>query len=103
MGWQTHSIVVAQWPAARSRFNGEIDIRRRSAIIGVTAFFSTAASMVKVRSASRWGRFGVVFALGITATVGTGAITNFVNFETAPVHPMVLGPDGRTLAVCNLP
>jgi YVTN family beta-propeller protein len=31
------------------------------------------------------------------------AATNFVNFETAPVHPIALGPDGRTLAVCNLP
>src|SRR5436190_13205129 len=31
------------------------------------------------------------------------AITNFVNFETAPVHPVALGPDGHTLAVCNLP
>lgn len=27
----------------------------------------------------------------------------FLNFETAPVHPVALGPDGRTLAVCNLP
>jgi DNA-binding beta-propeller fold protein YncE len=27
----------------------------------------------------------------------------FVNFETAPVHPIALAPDGRTLAVCNLP
>ena len=27
----------------------------------------------------------------------------FVNFETAPVHPIALGPDGRLLAVCNLP
>jgi DNA-binding beta-propeller fold protein YncE len=26
-----------------------------------------------------------------------------VNFETAPVHPIALAPDGRTLAVCNLP
>jgi len=30
-------------------------------------------------------------------------ITNFVNFETAPVHPVALGQDGHTLAVCNLP
>lgn len=29
--------------------------------------------------------------------------TNFINFETAPVHPLDLGPDGRTLALCNLP
>ena len=27
----------------------------------------------------------------------------FVNFETAPVHPIDLGPDGRTVALCNLP
>ena len=30
-------------------------------------------------------------------------LTNFVNFETAPVHPVALSPDARTLAVCNLP
>lgn len=30
-------------------------------------------------------------------------IPNFVNFETAPVHPVALAPDGQTLAVCNLP
>jgi YVTN family beta-propeller protein len=29
--------------------------------------------------------------------------TNFINFETAPVHPLDLGPAGRTLALCNLP
>src|SRR3954469_24233872 len=28
---------------------------------------------------------------------------SFVNFETAPVHPLALSPDGKTLAVCNLP
>ncbi|HEY0550498.1 MAG TPA: hypothetical protein VGF13_12920, partial [Verrucomicrobiae bacterium] len=42
----------------------------------------------------------VLMALTIFAR---GSITNFVNFETAPVHPVALGPDGRTLAVCNLP
>src|SRR5687767_9013510 len=26
----------------------------------------------------------------------------FMNFETAPVHPIALSPDGRRLAVCNL-
>src|SRR5258706_14200441 len=26
----------------------------------------------------------------------------FVNFETAPVHPIALSPDGNRLAVCNL-
>src|SRR5579862_7797739 len=28
---------------------------------------------------------------------------NFFNWETPPVHPVVLSPDGSTLAVCNLP
>src|SRR6266850_980510 len=28
---------------------------------------------------------------------------NFVNWETAPVHPVSLSPDGNRLAVCNLP
>src|SRR5205809_6647541 len=41
-----------------------------------------------------------VFAIVV---ITARAITNFVNFETAPVHPVALGPDGRTLAVCNLP
>src|SRR3954468_24288159 len=26
----------------------------------------------------------------------------FVNFETAPVHPIALSPSGRKLAVCNV-
>src|SRR2546426_670755 len=43
------------------------------------------------------------FAFALTAHLGAAAITNFVNFETAPVHPVALGPDGHTLAVCNLP
>ena len=29
--------------------------------------------------------------------------TNFFNWETAPVHPIALSPDGTKLAVCNLP
>ena len=33
----------------------------------------------------------------------TGWPASFVNFETAPVHPVALNNDGCTLAVCNLP
>jgi len=29
--------------------------------------------------------------------------SSFVNFETAPVHPVALSPDGALLALCNLP
>jgi len=46
-----------------------------------------------------------------TVALGTAAITvfaaqshssSFVNFETAPVHPIALSPDQQQLAVCNL-
>lgn len=60
---------------------------------------------VPIRSCRRLPLRGIalVFALAWTALTGTAAIPGFVNFETAPVHPVALGPDGRTLAVCNLP
>jgi DNA-binding beta-propeller fold protein YncE len=29
--------------------------------------------------------------------------SSFINFETPPVHPLRISPDGQTLAVCNLP
>src|SRR6185503_11799505 len=42
--------------------------------------------------------------LSILCAVMPGAArAGFVNFETAPVHPVALSPDGRMLAVCNLP
>ncbi len=37
------------------------------------------------------------------ALLAKAANPPFVNFETAPVHPIALSPDGHTLAVCNLP
>src|SRR5262245_12645278 len=39
-----------------------------------------------------------------TFAQGSVSFTNsFINFETAPVHPVAISPDGKTLAVCNLP
>ena len=40
----------------------------------------------------------------LVAVRGTGlaATEAFVNFETAPVHPLALSPDNTRLAVCNL-
>lgn len=40
-----------------------------------------------------------VVSPAIRAQVST---TNFFNFETAPVHPEAISPDGAKLAVCNL-
>src|SRR4051812_21844261 len=39
----------------------------------------------------------------IFACVRVFGATVFVNFETAPVHPIALSSDGKTVAVCNLP
>lgn len=41
-------------------------------------------------------------ALGACAANGQVSVTNFFNWETAPVHPTALSPDSNTLAVCNL-
>jgi YVTN family beta-propeller protein len=43
--------------------------------------------------------------LSLTALDSRGQITtaNFFNWETAPVHPVALSPDGTRLVVCNLP
>jgi DNA-binding beta-propeller fold protein YncE len=45
----------------------------------------------------------IVLSICAIAPHALAGPTNFFNFETAPVHPIALGPDGRTLAVCNLP
>jgi YVTN family beta-propeller protein len=36
-------------------------------------------------------------------TLEPADIPNFINWETPPVHPLALSPDGNRLAVCNLP
>src|SRR2546429_5978564 len=40
---------------------------------------------------------------GLPITASAASTNAFVNFETAPVHPVALSPDGSRLAVCNLP
>lgn len=53
----------------------------------------------------RWRLADVTLLGGLVLGMTAGAATDgtFVNFETAPVHPIELSPDGHTLAVCNLP
>jgi YVTN family beta-propeller protein len=43
-----------------------------------------------------------VLPLVIPDQTAAATTNSFVNFETAPVHPVVLSPDGDRLAVCNL-
>ncbi len=44
------------------------------------------------------------FAMGLLPILGTSsAEPSFVNWETAPVHPIDLSPNGKQLAVANLP
>ena len=45
-------------------------------------------------------RWGSCFILAIGAS---SLCASFIHFETAPVHPIALSPDGQVLAVCNLP
>jgi DNA-binding beta-propeller fold protein YncE len=60
------------------------------------------------RSMPRWFIKGifVLIGLGILSVRSQAqliATNSFVNFETAPVHPISLSPDGKILAVANLP
>jgi len=47
--------------------------------------------------------FLTVLATGCPGQSPAAASRAFVNFETAPVHPIALSPDRSKLAVCNLP
>jgi DNA-binding beta-propeller fold protein YncE len=44
-----------------------------------------------------------LYLLGTAPGWGQINTTNFFNWETAPVHPVALSPDGTKLVVCNLP
>jgi YVTN family beta-propeller protein len=44
-----------------------------------------------------------LFSLTIVSSRAQVTTTNFFNWETAPVHPVALSPDGTRLVVCNLP
>src|SRR6266550_3867335 len=49
-------------------------------------------------------KFLVVVVIGLFPEIAAAAVStnSFVNFETPPVHPVALSPDGSRLAVCNL-
>src|SRR5258708_3672415 len=43
------------------------------------------------------------FLLLPVVSLGQVSTHSFVNWETAPIHPLALSPDGGILAVCNVP
>lgn len=43
------------------------------------------------------------FVVGHLTHTTQAATTNFVNFESPPIHPVALSPERHHLAVCNLP
>src|ERR1044071_1011862 len=47
--------------------------------------------------------FFLIARLAIPAVPAAEMVPSFVNFESAPVHPIALSPNGETLAVCNTP
>jgi len=46
--------------------------------------------------------YSVILPLAGPQQAAAATTNSFVNFETAPVHPVALSPDGNRLAVCNL-
>src|SRR5438477_4492962 len=71
--------------------------------IAIATTTGTQASTRMRRALSRAITYLFCAAIGLEIN-GPAATTNsFVNFETAPVHPVALSPDGTRLAVCNLP
>ena len=44
-----------------------------------------------------------IFLATIGLALGQVSTNSFFNWETAPVHPVALSPDGTRLAICNLP
>src|SRR4051812_25270988 len=50
---------------------------------------------------THWLLVAIAMLAGLAAT--NLAQADFINFETTPVHPVALSPDGDRLAVCNLP
>ena len=44
-----------------------------------------------------------VWTIWLAGLVSLSGADTFVNFETAPIHPLALSSDGQTLAACNLP
>ena len=45
----------------------------------------------------------VAIGAGLPITASAASTNAFINFETAPVHPVAFSPGGSRLAVCNLP
>jgi YVTN family beta-propeller protein len=45
----------------------------------------------------------LITSLGTPAVPAAEMVPSFVNFESAPVHPIAVSPNGETLAVCNTP
>jgi YVTN family beta-propeller protein len=51
----------------------------------------------------RFGVLGSLFLLVGIYACGAAGTESFLNFESAPIHPVALNPDRSTLAICNLP
>ena len=47
--------------------------------------------------------FDLEWLIGKSSVLAASDPPSFINCETAPVYPVALSPNGRTLALCNLP
>src|SRR6185369_14954188 len=46
---------------------------------------------------------GVLIVVRLSAQTTGDPRASFINWETPPVHPLALSPDGQRLVICNLP
>src|SRR5437867_6807684 len=74
----------------------------RIRISGIATARSSRAQTI-MRRALFMATMFVAIGAGLPITASAASTNAFINFETAPVHPVALSPDGSRLAVCNLP
>src|SRR5262245_32820937 len=74
-------------------------------ILGITTATANGTRTIRLmrRALTRAILLVVCATVGLEVNLQAATTNSFVNFETAPVHPVAISPDGRWLAVCNLP
>src|SRR4051794_10507329 len=90
-------------PGSRENLKGYLACGLLCANSWQTHAAMSLVSRYELRSRVRRPTWRQFLFLCIFGTFATAGMANFINFETAPVHPIALSPDARALALCNLP
>jgi YVTN family beta-propeller protein len=82
-------------PIVRSAFGSKILTNGTTGMVTLSPSFENTTYVI-------FGLFAGALTLD-DLTIEAAEPPEFINWETAPVHPIALSPDGNRLAVCNLP